>query len=859
MTEPPGRQIRIPGFRDFVEIGRGGFAVVYKAQQDVFQREVAVKIVTVLDVSDEARRRFRRECTAIGRLAWHPHIVSVFDAGDTPEGWPYLVMEYLPAGSLGDQITRSGALAWSDVVAIGIKVAGALQAAHDEGSLHRDVKPDNVLVNRLGEPMLADFGIATLQDGTRSRSGMVTATLVYAAPEVLAGQRATVASDVYALGATLHALLTGKPPFTRDTDENVFAIMRRIDAEPADDLRPLGVPGPVASAIEQAMAKAPVDRPPTAAAFATLLTEAALGAGHSAHRAPPAPTPAPAPAPTPPLIPVPAAFPPPPPPQFVAVPAPTVIPPGAAAPWSPPPVPAAPVPPAPVPPGRPRGRRRLALIAGATVVVVAAVAIALTVDGGSGGGSDGGASNGGSDPTSEAAQSTGGPDGAAATTIPDPEPGQIITVVGTGTSGDSGPGLAPVTLLDNPWAIAIGSDGNINIANTGRNVILIVDKGAFVSTVAPASGQTLDAPRGITVGPGGSVLYADTNHHQIGRIDADGSITTVAGSSTGDGDYAGDDGPAIEAQLNAPHGLATASDGALFVADTLNDVIRRIDPLGTITTIAGTGEAGLSGDDGPATAAQLNAPVGVAVGPDGAIYVADTDNHRIRRISLDGTITTIAGTGSEGGYTGDGGDAVDAQLDGPSGVAVGLDGTIYVADTFNDVIRRISVDGIITTIAGTGEPGDSGDGGHAGEAQLDGPRGVAVGPDGDIYVADTNNHKIRRIDVDASAADIAAVGEANTSQNPAPPPPPPVAAPPVSTEIKDFAFSDLTVPVATKITWVNQDSAVHTVTSDTGQFDSGVGSPLSNGDTFSLSFDTSGSFGYHCEIHPSMKATITVT
>ncbi len=748
MAEPAGRHIQIPGFRDFVEIGRGGFAVVYKAQQDVFARDVAVKVITVLDVSDEARRRFQRECTAIGRLAWHPHIVTVFDAGDTPEGWPYLVMEYLPAGSLGDRISSSGALAWSDVVAIGVKIAGALQAAHDEGSLHRDVKPDNVLVNRLGEPMLADFGIATLQDGTRSRSGMVTATLVYAAPEVLAGQRATVASDVYALGATMHALITGKPPFTRDTDENVFAIMRRIDAEPAGDLRPLGVPGPVAAAIEQAMAKAPVDRPPTAAAFATLLTEAALGAGHSAHRAPPAPAPAPVPAPTPTaaLIPVPAAFPPPPPPQFVAVPAATVIPPGAAAPWSPPPVPAAPVPPAAHPSGPSRGTRRLALIAGATAVVIAAVAIALSIGGGSDGGSDdGGGSNGGSDPTSEAAQSRDGPDGAEATTIPDPEPGQIITVVGTGTSGDSGPGLAPVTLLDNPWAIAIGSDGNINIANTGRNVIRIVDKGAFVGDLAPASGQTLDAPRGITVGPGGSVLYADTNHHQIGRIGADSSITTIAG--TGDADYGGDGGPATEGQLNAPHGLAVGSDGATYIADTFNDAIRRIDPdTGSITTIAGTGDAGLSGDGGPATAAQLNAPLGVAVDPrDGAIYVADTDNHRIRRISVDGIITTIAGTGSEGGYTGDGGPAVDAQLDGPSSVAVGLDGAIYVADTFNDVIRRISVDGIITTIAGTGEPGDSGDGGHAGDAQLDGPRGVAVGPDGDVYIADTSNHKIRRI------------------------------------------------------------------------------------------------------------------
>ncbi len=727
MVERGGRQVAIPGFRDFVEIGRGGFAVVYRAQQEVFQRDVAVKVITVLDVSDDARRRFRRECTAIGRLEWHPHIVTVFDAGDTPEGWPYIVMEYLPEGSLGDRIARRGAVPWPEVVGIGIKIAGALQAAHDEGSLHRDVKPDNVLMSRLGEPKLGDFGIATLQDGTRSRSGVLTATFAYAAPEVLIGQRATSTSDVYSLAATLHALCTGRAPFVHDSDEHMFAVLRRIDAEPPADLRPLGVPDAVAAVIEAGMAKSSGDRPQTAAEFAHLLQPAASRPATVA------------PLPVDPATPLASSLAPPPP----AGP-PPAGPPQAA---GPDPAAASALPPhddgatvittLPVAASTSRPRRRVLVAAVVAVLVLAVAGLGVVLTSGGDGdqvadddAGDGGSGDGSDDPG----------DGEAAP-LPDPAPGQIVTVVGTGVSGDSGDGPAASTTLDNPVAIAVGGDGNLNIADTGRNRIRIVS-GGLVTTVAGPPADDLAAPAGIAVLDG--VLFADTEHNQIGRVAPNGTVSVIAG--TGEAGYFGDDGPATEAQLNRPNGLAVGPDGSIYVADSFNDVVRRIDPDGIITTVAGTGEPGYSGDNGPATEAQLHFPLGVAVADDGTVFVADTDNHRIRRVS-GGIITTIAGTATDGtgGFSGDGGPAVEAELDGPGSVAVGPDGTVYFADTFNNVVRVVRTDGSMKTFAGTGEQGADGDGGLANEAQLDNPRGVAIGPDGDLYIVDSNNHRICRV------------------------------------------------------------------------------------------------------------------
>jgi sugar lactone lactonase YvrE len=176
----------------------------------------------------------------------------------------------------------------------------------------------------------------------------------------------------------------------------------------------------------------------------------------------------------------------------------------------------------------------------------------------------------------------------------------------------------------------------------------------------------------------------------------------------------------------------------------VSQVIRRVSPDGIITTIAGTGATGFSGDGGPATQAQLRAPIGIAADSAGNVYFADQANNRIRKISVAGIISTVAGNGNQG-FSGDGGPATNAAIDGPFGVAVDRAGVVYVTDSRNSRIRRVGLDGIITTIAGTGDPGFSGDGGPPLQARLQGPHGVVVDAAGNVYIADTANDRIRKV------------------------------------------------------------------------------------------------------------------
>jgi RHS repeat-associated protein len=257
----------------------------------------------------------------------------------------------------------------------------------------------------------------------------------------------------------------------------------------------------------------------------------------------------------------------------------------------------------------------------------------------------------------------------------------------------------------------------------------------------PATQTSLGYPNGVAVGGNGSIYIADTGDHRIRRVGTDGIITTVAGNGTYG--YSGDGGPAIQAGLSNPFGVAVGQDGSIYIADTGNHRIRRVGTDGIITTVAGNGIQGYSGDGGPATQASLSNPNGVAVGQDGSIYIADSFNHRIRRVGTDGIITTVAGNNYFGGYSGDGGPAIQASLFNPVGVAVGQDGSIYIADSYNERIRRVGTDGIITTVAGDGIDGYSGDDGPATQASLFTPVGVAVGQDGSIYIAE--DFRIRRV------------------------------------------------------------------------------------------------------------------
>lgn len=261
----------------------------------------------------------------------------------------------------------------------------------------------------------------------------------------------------------------------------------------------------------------------------------------------------------------------------------------------------------------------------------------------------------------------------------------------------------------------------------------------------------LNHPTGITFDSQGRMLIAAWHNSKIKRLDlTTGLIENIAG--TGGRNFGGDEGPANMAILDLPSSVVETNAGDIVFSDQANYRLRLVDSTGTIYTICGDGTPGYGGDGGPAEEAKLNSPKGQAAQPAGRIaiddndriYIADTANHVIRMVDNNGVITTIAGTGVAG-YSGDGGPALQAQFNTPSDVEVSPDGSLYVADTANNVVRKIDPDGVVTTIAGTGELGYAGDGEAADEALLNRPYGVALSPSGDLYIADTHNHRIRRI------------------------------------------------------------------------------------------------------------------
>lgn len=274
MSEVGGWSDRFTGA---VEIGRGAFGVVYRAREVALGREVAVKVLSTM-VEGSALERFEREGLAMSALSGHPNVVPIYSTGVTEAGRPFLVMPYLSKGSLRAKVT-TGPLPWADVARIGVRLAGALEYAHEAGVLHRDVKPDNVLISDFDEPLLADFGIARLAGGFETVSRSVTASIVYAAPEVLDGQTPTIAADVYSLGASLFHLLAGKPAFAGSDDEGLAAVYVRISRAPVPDLAEFGVPAPIAAVISTAMAKDPAARPVSAERFGRALQNAQRAAG----------------------------------------------------------------------------------------------------------------------------------------------------------------------------------------------------------------------------------------------------------------------------------------------------------------------------------------------------------------------------------------------------------------------------------------------------------------------------------------------------------------------------------------------------------------------------------------------------
>lgn len=352
--------------------------------------------------------------------------------------------------------------------------------------------------------------------------------------------------------------------------------------------------------------------------------------------------------------------------------------------------------------------------------------------------------------------------------------GVISTVAGNGTRGFSGDGGQATSAGVVPATMALDSASNLYIVDSFNQRIRKVAPNGIITTIA-GTGQSgfsgdngpaasamvnLDLWRGgLIVDQAGNIYFSDRLNHRIRRIDTSGVIRTVAGN--GQAGSSGDGGPATAASLRDPTGIALGPDQSLYIADTDNHLVRKVSPTGTISTIAGTGQAGFSGDGGPARNATFNAPTGVVVDPGGNVYVSDNNNSRVRRISASGTISTVAGNGLYR-FSPEGTPAPISFLYRPRGIAVDRSGNIFVADTDNHRIRKISPGGTITTIGGTGLPGFSGDQGPAVAAQINGPIEVALDSKGNLYFNDYNNGRIRRISAAGIITTYAGTGQFDT-------------------------------------------------------------------------------------------------
>jgi sugar lactone lactonase YvrE len=311
-----------------------------------------------------------------------------------------------------------------------------------------------------------------------------------------------------------------------------------------------------------------------------------------------------------------------------------------------------------------------------------------------------------------------------------------------------GQNAPPLPLLPN--GVAFDAAGNLYFADTNRHQVYESSLAGALSVVAGSGSQgfsgdgeaattaQLNSPQGIAIGPDGTLYIADTGNQRI-RAVRNGQITTFAG--TGIAGFSGDAGPPLSAQFNNPSALAVDASGALLVCDTANQRVRRIHS-GVVTTIAGSATQGFAGDGALASAAELDTPSGLAVGADGRIYIADSHNDRIRVIAVDGTIGTLAGSGLRG-YAGDGGSAVAAALSLPRGLMVSSAGALVFADSNNQRVRMVDAKGTITTLAGSGVQGSGSDGSVAGVMSLDTPRGVAVSSFGSPVFADARNRQVR--------------------------------------------------------------------------------------------------------------------
>ena len=325
----------------------------------------------------------------------------------------------------------------------------------------------------------------------------------------------------------------------------------------------------------------------------------------------------------------------------------------------------------------------------------------------------------------------------------------ITTVAGIGVNGYTGDGGLALDAAIMPAGLTTDTAGNIYFGDIVHNVVRKIDASGIITTIA---GSGIDAPAAVAVDREGNVYISENISNRIKKVSPSGIITTIAGG--GAGRDLTHEAVAAHVSIWSPDGIAVDSEGTIYFAESFNHCISKVTKDGIISTIAGTGSGGYNGDDIPATDAQLNYPMGIALDGGGNIYVADKGNERIRKVTPGGKIITVAGCSSSG-YNGDNIPATIAQLNYARDVAIDKEGNIYIADEVNQRIRKVDGAGIITTVAGTGTVGYSGDGGPAVDAQLNNPGCIAVNSFGNLYIADISNGRIRRVRYSLSVKDAA--------------------------------------------------------------------------------------------------------
>ena len=700
MVQPPTRP-GLLGVLDHFEmirmLGGGGMGMVFLAREPATGRDVAIKVVRAdLVTNQQMVHRFLKEAGHLKRLR-HSNIVSVLEISDRAE-CPYFVMPYFEQGSLASRIKPGQPLGTDTILDIATQLAEGLSFAHRSGIIHRDLKPANILLGDGGQVFLADFGLArtVFNDSivnVETREGEGTAP--YMSPALAAGDAEDTRCDIYSFGALLYEMLTGQPPYQGQGTREILNQILAGPPRPILNCQPDADRGLVAVA-EKAMARELRNRYADMRDLLADLQQIRQGQ-----------TPASlAPATNARVL------------KFVWIPfgilgvallgwflgvrhsePVAVVRPVAPAPVSPKPVavvPMAPVPVAPAP-------------AAPTPVPLPAIPVV--------------------------------PAAPAAPAAPLPSSVPVPTAVfGQPRVGGYADGSGSQARFRLPNGVAADLAGNIYVADTANNVIRKITSDGLVSTAAGTAGASGDtdetgsqarfqAPFGLAVDRLGNVYVADTVNNTIRKISPDGIVRTLAGLA---GHPGSDDGLGSIARFRNPWGVAVDLWGNVFVADASNDAIRKISPTGHVTTLAGL--AGDSGqNDGPGDRARFNHPYGVAVDGAGNVYVSDSGNQTIRRITAEGVVVTIAGLAGHAGHA-DGG-PTDARFNDPEGLAVDALGNIYVADAGNNLVRKISPLGIVTTLSPP-----TGDG-----ARWNNPGGIAVDVAGNILVADTSNHCIRKL------------------------------------------------------------------------------------------------------------------